>query len=212
MIRILVFLLLIPVVVLPQTTAQDLIDGFRIRTGQTDTTRSYYTDAHVLYFLDQAQQKMSRLTGYIRRSHSIIYQDDSLCYTLPSQFKMIRDQQGDGVMVYNGGMWHTVLRNQNFAEDSRKFQYSVGWDSVGEARIYLKGMFIEDDTVRVFYRAKPNALDSVTDTIEVDTDMEVYVVEEAVAMFEQASRAHDIQMALQVQTRRDLGLIVTEEK
>lgn len=159
--------------------------------------------------------------GYVSRYTDKIFDIDSTRYLLPAHTREI-----SGAMVYTGEQWETVILNPYFTVDTSSYQYFVGRANKDTAWLYLRatGNLVDGDTVRVFYTAGVTAGDSVkivyyaapehmTSSTECDLpdDLEVFVVEEAIGMYEQARKNAAAQQATYQGVRMDLGLYKQEQ-
>jgi hypothetical protein len=125
-------------------------------------------------------------------------------------------------MVYRSGYWGPAFLNPFFIKDtSVPVYFAYPDDSVG-GDLYLRGTnMVEDDTIRVFYyrtaktgdsvrvlyHARAAKMDSLADTTDFPSEMEPFVLDEAVNYYYEALRAFNVQQALYQQSRIDLGII-----
>lgn len=189
-------------------TLGDLLTGFRYRIDETDSSNSVIVNAAGRYFIDQAQDKYVRMTGYLHKDTDIVYDDTTPDYALPSGFKMV-----EGVMVKNNNFWYRTVPNPYFLRDTNITSWFVGWSDPATARLYMRGGTLADgDTVRVFYRSTASSLDTTTDTCEVPTDEQVHIIDEAILMYQEAKQNFQAQQALWQQLRIDEGVLKTEGK
>lgn len=191
----------------------DLISDFRILTGEIIAEGSIVVDSEIVVFLDRAQDKIVRLGGYLEKSYDIVHSEDSTNYGLPSKLKKVVS-----VIVFSaaqGNRWWPVLHNPDFAVDVEEFHYFIRWDTVDSPRLYLQANiveFVEEDTIRVIYKAEANDLDATTDTCEVTSDLQTFIIEEAIALHERSKRNFTGQQQIQTQTRVDIGIIKQVEQ
>jgi len=186
-------------------TAAEMIADFRILTDEDTTRGSLVTDSEVLVYLDNAQDKIVRIGGYLKKSTDVICSNDSNSYGLPLAFRRL-----DGIVVFamnEGFKWTKVFNNPFFMVDTTVYQYYISWSHPDSAKIYFKGDFWEGDTIRVSYTGDAADLDTLTDTCEVPTDLQTFIIEEAIANYERAKRNHQVQWQTQTQVRRDMGIL-----
>jgi hypothetical protein len=181
-------------------TLADLIADFRVLTGETDTLTSFYTNADAKVYLNQAQDPIVRLGGYIRRQVDLPYSTDSLSYRLPATFiKPI------GGLRRTEATWVEVAYNEGL-RDSIVATYMVQWKNTDTAKAYLGGRWTEGDTLRLFYLAKASSMDTVSDVCDVPEDLQCFVLQEAIAIYEQAKRSFEAAALIRQQVRRDMGV------
>lgn len=186
-------------------TAADMIADFRILTDEDTTQGSLVADTEILVFLDNAQDKIVRIGGYLKKSTDVIHSEDSNSYGLPLAFRRL-----DGIAVHatnEGFKWTKVFNNPFFMIDTTVYQYYIGWSHPDSARIYFKGAFWKGDTIRVSYIGDAADLDSLTAVCEVPTDLQTFIIEEAIANYERAKRNHQVQRQTQIQVRMDMGIL-----
>lgn len=189
-------------------TQQTLIDMFRHRIGERDSTTSVVPDTSIKAFINMAQDKQVKSMGYLPKVTNILYHPDSNSYALDGSFKY-----ETGVIVRTADMWEPVLKNPNFVSDADRFQYDIKFHSSEAARIYLQGRDLyEDDTVRVFYNGTTPWLDSLADSVLVAGDDQVRIIEEALIMFEAAMRSWQSQKLQWDQLRFDMGALKPPEQ
>lgn len=202
MVKVISLVLLLAVTAAAQT-AQDLVDQLRVRAGEVDTATSMATNSELLTYLNHSQDKINKLVGYLHRQVDIYYKKDSLRYTLPSDFKYPL-----GVTVYTSGEWEGAIPVPFFVHDSATYMFFVEWRATDTAEIYLRGSdFTDDQLVRVFYAATAPNMDSLNDTCMIAKDDRVYLIEEALGMYEAAKRSNSTYQQHWQNTRLDIGVI-----
>jgi len=201
-------LLLVPIFCslhLHAQTAGDMVTGFRYAIDETDTASSVVTNTAVLYFLNKAQYRYSLTHDAIEKSTRIIYSDDSADYGLPGDFVMAK-----GVVVNRANYWEPALPNPFFLRDTNVTNWYVAFDSVHEARLYIRTKLGAGDTIRVTYRALAEKLDSLADTSDVPVELQGEIVDEAILMYLTAKANYSAEQALWQQRRIDEGIIKPE--
>lgn len=181
-------------------TLADLIADLRVLTGEPDTVNSFYTNADAQVYLNQAQDPIVRLGGYIKRQVDVLYTTDSLSYRLPSTFikvvSALRRTEGTWIeTAYNDGLHDSIVAT-----------YMVQWKNTDTAKAYLGGRWTDGDTLRLFYLAKASPMDSLADVCDVPEDLQCFVLQEAIALFEQAKRSFEAAALIRQQVRRDMGV------
>lgn len=192
------------------TLVSDLIIDFRILTDEDTTKGSLVTNTEIVVFLNRGQDKIVRLGGYLKKSTDVICSDDSNSYGLPLTFRRL-----DGIAVFamnENFNWTKVFNNPFFMIDTTVYQYYISWSHPDSARIYFKGDFWEGDTIRVSYTGDASDLDTLTDTCEVPTDLQAFIIEEAIANYYRSRKNFTAQQQSQNQTRLDMGLIKQVEQ
>lgn len=169
---------------------------------------------------------------YKPRHISIIYNSDSIKYTLPVNFRILR-----GVAFYssfNEG-WSQALENPYFSKDTTATTYFIDYPNPDTAwmyfesqevtdgdtirvwydglsmanndtiRIFYNRMIVSGDSVKVVYFATPGSLDDDSTTFRIDYDP--FIIEEAMLYYEQAKQNFQASQAIWQQIRIDLGLL-----
>lgn len=198
--KLLFVLLLLAGSVQPATLAS-LIAELRQRTGEKDTVNSFYTNADAKTYLNEAQDKLVRLGGYIPKHVDILYNFDSVTYRLPASFKAL-----NGAIRRTKGQWARLLYNDNFKKDTSANHYFIQFKAVDTALLYLGGSYWNDgDTARIFYQGTATPMTTDTSTCLVSRDLQVFIIEEAVSMYEQAKRSFQSMALVRGQVRQDMG-------
>lgn len=187
----------------------DLTLDFRESILETDTSRSLIPDTIVHTFINMAQDKIVRLGGFLRKTYTFVYHEDSSSFGLPSTFKSIGL---NGVMrqsagIFSQGDWFSIVYNPGFRKDTIVAHYTVGWDTTDTPRLYIKGNIDEDDSIKVFYRARATAMATGAAVCQVPADEHIFIIEEAISLYEKAKRSHQVMQLLQQTTRMDMGII-----
>ena len=188
-------------------TMQTMLDMFRVRIGERDSTTSVIPDTSIKALLNMAMDKQVRASGYLPKVHNVIYNPDSSSYELDTTFK-----HETGVIVRTSGMWEPVLRNPNFTAPTDRFSYDIKFHSAEQARMYVQGRDLyEGDTIRVFYAGRTPWL-VLAGTVVVANDDMVRIVEEALIMFEASNRSWQAQKLQWDQLRFDMGALKPPER
>lgn len=155
-------------------------------------------------------------------TQDIIFSFDSASYGLDSGFVY-----ETAVLVRTSQKWEPVMHNDGFKEDVASFTYMIRPTSVNRSRLYLRGDdFYDGDTIRVFgnlppraltltqgdtilvsYNGKAPALDQLTDSCYVSSELQGMIVEEALVYWEQSKAFYQNMQALWQQLRIDMGVI-----
>lgn len=186
----------------------NLVTKFRQRVQEEDTTLSPFSDSAAQSWANQAQDKIARLGGYIRKSADVIFRTGKFEYNLPADFKYER-----GVIVRWANGWAGVIKNENLFKDTGTYTYDIWFKNVDSGRLYLSGTLLKNlDTVRVFYFAKPTPMTLGSDECSLSSDDETLVIDEMIAMYLEYKTAYQVMQAVQQQTRQDMGLPKPLEK
>lgn len=192
------------------TLVSDLIADFRILTDEIAAQGSIVEDSEIVVFLNRAQDKIVRLGGFLPKKYDIVHASDSTSYQLPSDVKRVTSVEMKATA--EAGNWAGFVRNEGFIIDTTVYEYYIRWDSATAARLYIKGdNMVEDDTIRVSYVGDANDLTATTDTCEVPTDLQTFIIEEAIANYYRSKKNFTAQQQTQNQTRLDIGLIGGKE-
>jgi hypothetical protein len=188
-------------------TLQNIISKFDARTGETDTSESFYSRSMAITWFNLAQQKISTLSGFLKYKTDIVYGADT-AYPLPADFI---SKRGD-VLGYSLSYerWTVLFENYQFKLDTNVFQYYIEWHHPDSAFIYFKNPVgsneIEiDDTVRIYYDARTTDLSSLTDTINIPGQLEPFIIEEMLAYYEQAMKNYQALQLIWQMARTDMG-------
>ncbi len=208
--RILVFLtfvLMIPVQSESATLLSDLIEQLRGRAGVSADTTAAFTNTDAMHWLNQAQNKIVKIGDYIPKHTDIVWlESDSLGYVLPSDFRVV-----DQAVIRSGLVWRLVLENPGFAHDTTAPQFFVKRQNADTALIYSKNIYMESQLVRLFYRGTASQFTALTDTVEVQVDRHVFIIEEAYAMYLQSERLFQEAQVNIALSRQDMGLVSQRE-
>lgn len=202
--RIISFLLLLTFTASAADTVSNIIEKFRIVNDEIVAEGSIVADSEIIVFLDLAQDKIVALQNYFPQKHDIIFAEDTFTYQLPVTFKRM-----DGVAVHatkEKSQWVGALENELFIIDTTAYMWFLRWDHQDTARIYLKGDFFPEDTVRVFYFGDLPDLTATTDTCFLPTNLQSLLLDEATAYFYQHTRNYILQKEMQARTRLDMGV------
>lgn len=185
-------------------TLEGLINDFRIRAGEKDSSKSIASDADIRLFLDHAQARIAKVGGYLPKRVNIAYVEGTLIYTLPSTYKYLDDK--NGVLLRSADDWIPMLFNPGFLKDTTAPNYTVAFVGGDTAKLYLSGRgFAEDDTIVVHFYGAANNLSFGTEC-DFPNDQEVYVVDEALLLYEQAKRDWAGFQLLYQSQRQDMGV------
>lgn len=193
------------------TLVSDLISDFRILTDEIAAQGSIVEDSEIVVFLNRAQDKIVRLGGFLPKKYDIVHAAGSTSYQLPSDVKRVISVEAKAVA--EGSNWAGFIRNEGFIIDTTVYEYYIRWDSATTPRLYIKGDAINSgDTLRVSYVGDANDLTATTDTCEVPTDLQTFIIEEAIANYYRSRQNFTAQQQTQNQTRLDMGLIKQVEQ
>lgn len=193
------------------TLASDLIADFRILTDEIAAQGSIVEDSEIVVFLNRAQDKIVRLGGFLPKKYDIVHQSGSTSYQLPAGVKWVTSVEVKATAERSN--WIGAILNEGFIIDTIVYQYYARWDSVGYMRMYIKSQaFVKDDTIRVSYQGDANDLTATTDTCEVETDLQTFIIEEAIANYYRSRQNFTAQQQTQNQTRLDIGLVKRVEQ
>lgn len=194
-----------------RTVVSDLIADFRILTDEIAAQGSIVDDSEIVVFLNRAQDKIVRLGGFLPKKYDIVHDEDSTSYQLPSDVKRVTNVEVKaGAEADN---WAGLIRNEGFIIDTNVYEYFIRWDSVTAPRLYIKSDAIGDnDTLRVSYVGDAIDLTATTDSCEVPTDLQAFIIEEAIANYYRSRQNFTAQQQTQNQTRLDMGLLKQVEQ
>ena len=177
---------------------------FGERIGEPDTATSSISDSAKVHFLNLAQDKVARLGGLLPLRTDVTFDPDSQRYELPAGLRRIRY-----VLVWNETQWFNVIDNQGFMHDTNSYQYFQDWKTTEAPEIYLKGnLFFEGQTVRVFYSGVPTAMTKDTSTCQVQSDMQGFVIDEAISYWLFSRLDMAAWQAMWQSVRADMGYAV----
>ena len=186
------------------TLASDLISDFRILTDEIVAQGSIVEDSEIVVFLNHAQDKVVRLGGFLPKKHDIVHSSDSLDYQLPSDVRRVTSVEIRATA--EAEQWIGFVRNEGFLIDTTVYEYYIRWDSATSQRIYVSGDLESGDTIRVSYLGDANDLTATTDTCEVPTDLQTFIIEEAIANYYRSKQFFRAQQQIQNQVRTDMGI------
>jgi hypothetical protein len=185
-----------------QTLASDLVTLLRLRTGERDTVASYFTNEEALLLLNSAQDRVVTLGGLLEKSYDTTYQRaDSLGVTLPSTYRFVTE-----VKTYLGKTWQGIKPNPSFADPTSDFCYDVDWYDADSARIMFRGDFMQGVRLRITYLGVAESLDALTDTVQVRSDQEGLIVEEAMRYYLESLSKFQAAAQMQMGVRADIGV------
>lgn len=202
--RIISVFLLLTFTVSAADTVSNIIKKFRIINDEVVVEGSIVADSEIIVFLDLAQDKIVALQNYFPQKYDIIFSDTLWSHQLPVNFRRI-----DGVAVSatkEGNLWIGALEIDLFIIDTGDYRWFLRWDHQDTARIYLKGDYFDDDTVRVFYFGDLPDLTATVDTCFLPTNLQSMLLDEATAYFYQHTRNYILQKEMQTRTRLDMGV------
>jgi hypothetical protein len=183
-------------------TRADLSYMFRARIGETDATTSFVSDTVISVFLNQGQDKIVSIGGFLPNYTTITYSTDSTKYSLPAGVKVV-----NGVTVLDEGVEHPVLPNPYFMVDTSAFSFYITWNTPDTAELRLKSPnFYEGQVVTVHYNGDAADLITASTVCEVPSNLHVFIVEEAISYYEEAKRNFAGFQLLNAIVRRDLGV------
>jgi len=128
----LIFILILSACTIQATTLQELIDKFRIRTAETDTTESVISNLSLTVMLNLSLQKIVPMAGYIERTQKYAFSRDSSYYVLPSNFKRAKN-----LMLLSDSKWYAILPNVTQTEKSPVSKYSIAWINPDSAELRI---------------------------------------------------------------------------
>ena len=192
------------------TLVSDLISDFRILTDEIAAQGSIVEDSEIVVFLNRAQDKVVRLGGFLPKKHDIVHSSDSLDYQLPFDVKYVTSVELRA--TGEAGEWAGFVRNEGYIIDTTVYEYYIRWDSATAPRVYVSGDLELGDTIRVSYLGDANDLTATTDTCEVPTDLQAFIIEEAIANYYRSKQNFSAQQQTQNQTRLDMGLVKQVEQ
>jgi hypothetical protein len=114
------------------TTLQGMIDKFRIRIAETDTTESVLSDSSVKVLINLALQKIVPMAGYVEKSTKFAFSRDSTYYALPSTFRGAKN-----VMLLSAGKWYAVAPDVPQAQESPVSKYTIAWINPDSAELRI---------------------------------------------------------------------------
>lgn len=193
-----------------RTVVSDLISDFRVLTDEIAAQGSIVHDSEIVVFLNRAQDKVVRLGGFLPKKHDIVHSSDSLDYQLPSDVKRVTSIETRATA--EAGNWIGFVRNEGFVIDTTVYQFYVRWDSVTAPRVYVSGDLETGDTIRVSYLGDAVDLTATTDSCEVPTNLQTFIIEEAIASYYRSKQNFSAQQQTQDQTRLDIGLVKQVEQ
>ena len=169
----------------------------------------------VVWSTEDSAHFIFNLGGFQDAQTDIIYNGDSSTYRLPVDVKNII-----GILVW-AETWEPVRQNPMFAKDVGPRQFDVHFKARDTALLYLRGIFQDDDTVRVFYQKTLQIGDTVrveyvgipTDMAnggiecEVPDDLEEFVVEEAIGYYFTYKQNEAASQAWWQKVRIDMGVL-----
>ena len=205
--RVIVIALLISMLTMPiayAETLSGLLERLQWRIGEPDTAQAFLPDTALQLFLNDAQNKVVRLNGYLPKQVDITFDFDSMKYALPSDFKLV-----EGVLArMDDNRWYKVSVNPYFMIEGDSLQYFIGWKTPDSAELYFKGKdFYNGMVIRVFYRARAPSMDSLPDSCYVPTDLHGEIIEEAASYYEHANHNYGAFQLLNQGVRMDLGIL-----
>ena len=174
----------------------------------------------VVWSTEDSAHFIFNLGGFQDAQTDIIYNGDSSTYRLPVDVKNII-----GILVW-AETWEPVRQNPMFAKDVGPRQFDVHFKARDTALLYLRGIFQDDDTVRVFYQKTLQIGDTVrveyvgipTDMAnggiecEVPDDLEEFVVEEAIGYYFTYKNDHTTAQIWWQKVRIDMGVLEPPKK
>lgn len=185
-------------------TLSELITDLRYRVDESDTSTSNFSDSVGKLWLNDAQDRIVALGGFIKKQTDITYsKDDTLGHVLPSDFRYV-----DQVIYLDGRQWETVINNPGFFHDTSTNQFTIKWQNADTARIYFKGTnFWEDKRVRLFYLGVADGMTADSTECEAQDDVEGFIVEEAFVYYLQSLKMYQAAQVVRQNIREDMGLI-----
>lgn len=186
-------------------TLDSLISKFRVRAMEKDSTTSLATNADIKVFINQAQARIAKVGGYLPKRVNIAYVEGTLIYSLPSTYKYLDDK--NGVLLRSADDWIPMLFNPGFLKDTTAPNYTVAFVGGDTAKLYLSGVgFAEDDTVAVHYFGAATPLTTGSQECDFPNDQEVFLIDEALLLYEQAKRDWGAYQLLYQSQRQDMGV------
>ena len=181
---------------------------------------SPYIQMKVVWKDEDSAQVILMRAGFEERQHDIIYNQDSLSYVLPRDFR-----SPVMVMIRKNGNWEPAYQNTAFQLDTNIYNYTVLWKSTDTALLYIKPSDLYDgDTLRVFYRRSLQNDDTLrvnyvgtapamtldTSTCQVPFDLQGFIVEEAYSYYIMSQKRFQEAILLQRNIRQDMGITVQQ--
>lgn len=183
-------------------TLSDMTDALRGRISEVDSVTSSFTNTQARRWINEAQDKVVTLGGLLAKSTDITFAvSDTLGSALPVDFR-----QAEGAMILVGTQWQPMLINPLFIADTSVPQYYIGWQDADTARFYSKQIAMVGARMRLFYRGVAASLDSVTAVVEVQENLHVFIIEEALSYYLQSLKMFGDARAIQAQVRADMGV------
>lgn len=187
-----------------------LTQKLRARTAELDSTTSFYTDSSAKLWLNQGQDKVYRFTGAVKKRTSVTYSVDSNGYAMPSDYVGLNPQSGI-VVNTTGQKWEPAFENPGFRIDTGAFQYYIDWVTNDSAEVFFKGRhFYDGQTINISYFSKPADMDTLTDSCEIDSKLQVYVIEQAMVFYLWSERMYGPASTLQQFIYGELGIGVKQ--
>lgn len=98
--------LILALVLVPIAKADDLAgltSDFRLRVNEPDTATSFFADSVAKSWLNQAQNKICRLTGFLQKVHADTFVDGQNKYGLTGDARSIR-----AVLIESDDIWYNI--------------------------------------------------------------------------------------------------------
>ena len=131
------------------STLQEIIDKFRARVNEIDTSQSSAEDTTVKIWANMAYHKTSKLGGFIEKRQDYYFGRDTAQYVLPSDFRNIK-----GIM-YNSqykAEWQTIFNNPLMAQpDTNVMQYAISRVDKDTAEIHLRFGVVGNSETDILY-------------------------------------------------------------
>lgn len=153
------------------TTVTTLISRFRSDIGESDSTRSRFTNAQVRDLLNRATQTVATLTGEVEDDTTITLVDGQAEYHLPSDFAGI-----SSIRVKRGINYINLERmnddefgvdiDGNLESKAIPAKYAIFNDSLRIAPTLAN--YISTEKLYVNYYSKPVSLDSNSQSVQLD--------------------------------------------
>ena len=156
--------------------------------------------------------------GYIQTYTALTFDEDSLSYTLPIDFRTPL-----GLLYQTASTWYGMPQNPFFLADTGLCWF-VGWRAPDTAEAYVKTGTLDlqgetlrlfylrglqsGDSIRVVYGGMPAEMTTASVECELLDNLEVFVIDEAVRYYEAELKHYDVAQALWQQLRHDLGFSV----
>lgn len=184
-------------------TLYDLVTQLRATVGEEDSTWSAFSDTTAKKWLNLAQDKINRLGGYIEKTWDHTYATaDTFGVVLPSDFKAPKS-----AIIWVGNQWETMVPNKAFRYDTAAYQFDVQWKNKDTARVYFKGSDLYAGLqIRLTYLGNAADLTDSATVCEVSSDLQVFVIEEAISYYLKAQRQYQAAFMLEQQIRHDMGI------